>query len=156
MYAEILDWTPIPEYLIETDIEKIKKLENDSPLKDYKYFQQYKITNPLLLHFIQQFFSFNVIERSFYQVIKNGIVRHVDVSRSTAYNFLINSGGTDVYTIWYDTNRINEVYKIKIPVKTWHKLDVSICHGLEGITDTRIAISVFKNNENNSSNTQNR
>jgi hypothetical protein len=144
MYAEILDWTPIPEYLIETDIEKIKKLENVSPFKDYKYFQQYKIDNRLLLDFIQQFFSFDVSQRSFYQVIKNGIERHVDVDRSTAYNFLIDSGGSDVYTIWYDSSRINEVYKIKIPVKIWHKLDVSVCHGLEGITDTRIAISVFE------------
>jgi hypothetical protein len=153
MYAEILNWNPIPDKLIEFDVDNIKKLINDSPFKDLEWFQQYKISNHHLLNFIQPFFNFNVFGKSYYQIIKNGIKRHVDVGRSTAYNFLINTGGDDVYTVWYDYNRVEEIYKIKIPIKTWHKLDVSICHSVEGITDTRIAISVFETNENNNSNT---
>lgn len=143
MYAELLDWPRIPEELIEYDLSKIRLLKDCSPYPTYDLFRQYKIVDKNLIEYLQQFFDFDVSKHSYYQVIKDGIATHIDKDRTIAYNYLINSGGNNVYTVWCENDKVTETFKISIPIKTWHKLDVSTYHTVKGIDDTRIAISVF-------------
>lgn len=144
MYTKILKWKLIPDNLIEKNFEQIKLLPDVSPYPEYENFRQYKITDQSLLNYLQQFFKFNVNDRSFYQIIKDGIVTHIDIDRKIIFNYLIDAGGNDVHTIWYKDDKKTENFKIKIPIKIWHCMDVSTYHTVKGITGTRIAISVFE------------
>ena len=65
------------------------------------------------------------------------------------YNYLIDTGGDAVNTIWFEDDRKTEQYRKCIPSNTWHSLDVSIPHTVQGIKGTRIAITVFKSLDKN-------
>jgi hypothetical protein len=82
---------------------------------------------------------------------------HVDLIRTKALNYLIESGDAD--TIFFEPleefknlvpqpstyiphNRIREIKKIKIETNRWHQLDVTKIHNVENIKSRRLAITV--------------
>jgi hypothetical protein len=142
MFVTMLDWQSLPNSLIDDNLESILKLKDCSPFPDYENFRQYKIENKDLLDLIQKNFSFDVYNNTYYQVIKNDLPIHVDI-RKSAFNYIINAGGNEVYTVFYDDNE-NELFKINLPKYKWHCLDVSKPHNVRGITGTRIAVTVFE------------
>lgn len=117
MYAEILDWDPIPDFLIQNNLINIEQLGNNFEIKNFKFFSQYQIVDQNLLSHIQQNFNFDISQSTYYQVILDGIPIHIDVGRKFAYNYLIDSGSSNVFTTWYKDDKETEVYKIKIPEK---------------------------------------
>ena len=74
--------------------------------------------------------------------LKNGIPKHVDVDRAIVYNYIIQSGGNNVQTVWWKNDK--EFYRIIVPEKRWYKSDVSIEHSIENIENERVIITVFK------------
>lgn len=87
------------------------------------------------------------------QVIKNTIPIHVDIGRSVVFNYIIDTGGDDIHTIFYSKNNedytIIESHNIK-PFK-WHRLNVATPHSVSTISpnNKRISLSVFMRDENN-------
>jgi hypothetical protein len=99
------------------------------------------------------------------QVIKNGVPVHVDIGRRVAYNYIIETGGTNVLTAYFNIDdfiqdRTNihlkllpkldcppaePIYTVCIEPNRWHKLNVSIPHSVLNIESEseRIAITVF-------------
>jgi hypothetical protein len=73
---------------------------------------------------------------------------HKDTNRYVAYNYIIDPGGDDVYTCFYDDNH-NLISKTKIEVNRWHKLDVRTFHNVEGMTRPRIALTVYPSEKTN-------
>ena len=96
------------------------------------------------------------------QVIKNGVPVHVDIGRKVAYNYIIETGGTNVLTAYFNIDdfiqdRTNihlkllpkldcppaePIYTVCIEPNRWHKLNVSIPHSVLNIESERIAITV--------------
>lgn len=83
---------------------------------------------------------------------------HCDRFRKTAINYIMQTGGDNVYTCFYKKLRNNDnlseaansLYsevtlddKIKLPAKTWHAYNVQQYHSVEGITDTRLIFSLL-------------
>lgn len=87
------------------------------------------------------------------QVIKNTIPIHIDIGRSIVFNYIIDTGGEDIYTIFYSKNdeNYNVIESHKIEPFKWHRLTVSTPHSVSTISpnDKRISLSVFKRDENN-------
>jgi hypothetical protein len=145
-FAQILDWKKIPEQLLFFTEDVIQQeLEDCSPYAWYQQFRQYKVSCKKLTDYLQPQFNFDITNRVFYQIVRPGIATHIDTDRVIIYNYLLNTGGPEVYTVWYDTDKTTEKYRIKIPSFTWHSLDVSTNHTVLGIETVRIAISVFEN-----------
>lgn len=69
------------------------------------------------------------------------MVIHVD-QRDVAYNYIIDPGGDDVYTCYYDEN-LNVIEKHKIESGRWHKLDVTVLHNVIGMTRPRVALTIY-------------
>ena len=69
------------------------------------------------------------------------MVIHVD-QRDVAYNYIIDPGGDDVYTCFYDED-LNIIEKHKIEPYQWHKLDVTVLHNVVGMTRPRIALTIY-------------
>lgn len=143
MFANILDWENLPHDLIDCNLENILKLEDCTPFFEYQNFRQHKIKDKNLLEIIQKNFSFNIYDNTYYQVIKNELPIHIDL-RDFAYNYILCTGGQNVYTVWYDDHKETEIFKIKLPKYKWHRLDVSKPHTVTGLESIRIAITVFK------------
>jgi hypothetical protein len=70
---------------------------------------------------------------------------HKDGKRKYALNYLIDSGGEDVYTCVYNEDK-QMVKKIKQEVGDWVILDTQRYHSVENITSTRITLSVSLDN----------
>jgi len=73
---------------------------------------------------------------------------HKDSNRFAAYNYVIDPGGDDVYTCFYDEDQ-NLIEKVKIEPFKWHKLNVKTFHNVEGMTRPRIGLTVYKAEETN-------
>ena len=78
-----------------------------------------------------------------YQLLRNGVPKHVDVDRVICYNYILQAGGSNVETVWWDGD--NELYRTCLPEKKWHKINVTTEHSIENIETERLAITVFKN-----------
>jgi hypothetical protein len=96
------------------------------------------------------------------QVIKNGVPVHVDIGRKVAYNYIIETGGSNVLTAYFNiddfiqdrNNRhlrlfpkidcapAEPIYSVRIEPNRWHKLNVSVPHTVLNIENERIAITV--------------
>ena len=75
-----------------------------------------------------------------YQCIYDGVPIHKD-DRDVAFNYIINSGGDNVETVWYDDN-YKEIHRECIEAKKWHQLTVNVLHTVEGITNKRFGITI--------------
>ena len=73
---------------------------------------------------------------------------HKDSNRYVAYNYIIDPGGDEVYTCFYDDEH-NLIEKIIIEPNRWHRLDVKTFHNVEGMTRPRIAFTVYPPEETN-------
>jgi len=95
------------------------------------------------------------------QVVKNGIPVHVDIGRKIAYNYLIDTGGDNVLTSYFNIEDFNQtrdphlrlrpkkdlppavpLYSVCLEQARWHALDVSIPHSVLNIERDRVAITV--------------
>ena len=133
---EFLD-LPDPPYFL--DIESIKLKKNDWP-GNKEIYGLYDCENELI-DFLKSLFPKCTSFR--YQLLRDGIPKHVDVDRVMCYNYILQSGGVNVETVWWDNDK--EIYRTRLPEKKWHKINVSTEHSIENIETERVAISVFKN-----------
>jgi hypothetical protein len=121
-----------------------KKFIAAHPFPDYPYYRQYKINDNTLYETLQPFFNFNIKDRIFCQIVKKGLGIHKDVGRKIIYNYILETGGENVYTTFYDEDKKSEMFSINIPEQQWHLLDVSFFHGVSGIENDRYAISIYE------------
>lgn len=143
----LLDYKKIPDNLI-LPIEEVEKGENifkkKISAKTYirvgNFYKQFKVNESLNI-FLKTVFMFNF--NANYQIIRNGIEIHRDITRNECYNYIINSGGKNVITKFL--NKKKEILdSMCIPQKVWHKLNVSEMHGVDNIETIRYGITVTK------------
>ena len=120
------------------DIESVKLKKNDWE-GNKEIYGLYNCENELT-DFLKSLFP--ECTRFRYQTLKDGVPRHIDVGRSVCYNYILQAGGSNVETVWWNDNK--EIYRTCIPEKKWHKLDVSIEHSIENIETERVSITTFK------------
>lgn len=144
-FCKMLDWPRLSKAYHLTDEQVMDKtLPHAHPAPHYEYYRQYMYNNNTLVQELQPLFDFDIKDRVFIQIIKKGISTHKDVGRKIIYNYLLDTGGDNVCTHFYDEDKTTELYKVNIPVHTWHHMDVSHYHNVTGIERNRIAISVYE------------
>ena len=147
MYIKYLDHIPsVPEELLNS-VESIIEQNSESMLvRDFAHFQ-FKTVNTELDKWIHSVFKMKCYAK--YQVITNGIAVHKDSpafpgDRRLAFNYLLQTGGSNVITTVYDEDKTTILQQECIPLKTWHSLVVERFHGIEGIDPLlkRVALTV--------------
>lgn len=83
---------------------------------------------------------------------------HCDRARHIAINYLLQSGGENVKTCFYNERRTNSDltsaenfkynnitldFKVCLPERVWHSYDVQHVHSVENIENTRLLFSIF-------------
>ena len=148
-YFEYLDNLPIiPNELISEVHASILKYPNDFKVSFKTDYRRHAVTEQLK-EFVKLSFNNHVIK---IQIIENKLEIHRDIGRTVAYNYLIDSGGSNVETCFYEDMTVDiPVYenktfrlieKIKIEEHRWHCLNVSNLHNVINLTSPRIAITV--------------
>jgi hypothetical protein len=144
-FYEELNWPEIPiDFCVTNENYMINNFQHSHPYPDYPFYRQYKNNDNTLRKKLQPLFDFDITGRIFYQIIKKGISTHKDVGRKIIYNYILDAGGDQVYTNFYAEDKTTELFSVKIPAHTWHKMDVSFFHNVVGIETPRVAISVYK------------
>ena len=75
------------------------------------------------------------------QVIRNEPGIHVDHNRDYAHNFLIDLGGDNVVTSFFENSTNKLIASHVIEKHRWHRLNVTQKHNVTNITGNRIAIT---------------
>jgi len=135
-FIKYLDIPPPSTYL---KLEEVKKLENKFVYKDEEHFYSIHRCEPKLKAELLKIYpnanSFN------YQVIGDELPIHKDINRIRAFNFIIEPGGINVETVWYDDD-YNEIHRECIESNRWHQLNVNVLHTVKGITNKRYSITI--------------
>ena len=134
----------IPPSLYLTNVEDIKQLvctwhtpidENETSYSTYEA--------PKELHaWIQQFFDFDVIVN--YQIIHGQIPVHIDYGRTIYWNYIIDTGGTNIVTRFWNLEETEIIQEFECKLHEWYELDVSQKHDVSYVEGYRIGLSVFK------------
>lgn len=136
MYS-YLDLPKVPTELI-LPLEEILKLENIFGGATDKY-TIHECQNELR-DFLQQLFPSYTKFR--YQTLREGVPVHIDRGRTEAINYLIDTGGDNVSTVWYEYDWTTPFLEKVFEAHRWHKLQVDIYHGVSNIKTCRYAITI--------------
>lgn len=150
-YIEFFDWPVLPDHLLEKDGKVVQEKFKDSHSRsELDIFSLHLIENKELLSFIQPYFNFNVEGNSYYQIVGKVLGRHMDVSRTEAWNYIIDPGGDNVLTQWFQTKYGDDkLFEICIPPRKWHRIQVDIQHNVVNQIRPRLSISVYLKNDFN-------
>ena len=133
---EYLDLPSIPNNLVESVDSIISKTNYAFHSKNYILHN----TSKELTDYLKTIFNFKFV--SHYQIISSEIPIHIDINdRTTAYNYLLATGGNNVVTAIYDSNYcITQSEQIQL--KRWHRLNTGKLHGVHGITGLRVGLTI--------------
>lgn len=104
---------------------------------------------------------------SVFDQIGPALAPHVDASRNFTIQYLLDTGGDNVYTVWYKEknkeivrpdlrsnfdpkatidryDRVEEIDRIKLPLHRWACLHANILHSVENVERPRIGIQISR------------
>lgn len=142
IYYKEVDWLPkVPDDLID-DLGTIRSRKNMFDYTEYEHIYASYLVSKDLQEFIQSQFSYPVLAR--YQVIGAKLPVHCDIGVEEKYNYIIDTGGKEVFTRWWDSleNPETIIFESHTPAKIWHKMKVDVPHDITEIERPRISIQV--------------
>jgi len=142
MYIRYLNFPTVPEYLIEPVADIVA-----GPFTfDAGYFKSRSV-NSDLMSWLQTIFPYKI--SALYQISNYTLPIHVDVGidkkiddRIFAINYILESGGDQVFTNVYDSDKTTVLQSVKIETQRWHYLTTHEYHGLTGLTPERQRVSI--------------
>ena len=140
-YIEYVNLPSIPEHLIDSIQDIINKPpKNFSNISsEYLYFKTKYVNDDLKL-WLQSIFDFEIHPQ--YQLVYDRLPIHIDKgNRIFAYNYLLDTGGTNVITAIYD-DKYKLVQTEKLELKRWHRINTSMMHGVHGIQPNKVRIAI--------------
>ena len=134
-----LDLPRIPQNLYCEIYNSIVVNPNHFSFPNVPYYKIH-IVNDILDDFIRNLIP-NAKEISV-QILRPDIPIHVDIGRTEAINYIITSGGDNVYTGFYAEDNLEQKYKIE--TERWHWINVSISHQVINLdkNNPRVSITV--------------
>lgn len=136
---EYINLPKIPDELIP---ELYQSIKDDDVRQSYIGYTLYHF-KPNLKQFILNLFGEGFT--CAIQVIAGEQPIHIDYGREVAHNYIIDLGGEHVTTSFYkDLTGLDKLENICIEPHRWHKLNVSVPHGVEGIITKRISITAWQ------------
>tara|TARA_A100001035_G_C27701525_1_gene462697 strand:- start:473 stop:973 length:501 start_codon:yes stop_codon:yes gene_type:complete len=104
-------------------------------------YDQFEVQSEVVSAITKQL-SFNIHpDHIRYQVLRAGIPKHTDAKRYGIINYIINAGGDNVVTKWYDSDD-NVIETRVVEEKKWYKMKTDIDHTIEGMTSDRLMLSI--------------
>lgn len=139
MYYEYLDMPAPPMDLIDTNIDDVLALENIFLGQSDRYTMH--DCPDRLKNWLKPVFPDH--EYFMYQTIRDGLPIHIDTGRPGAINFIIDTGGDNVETVWYADDQKTIIAAVALEPFRWHSLTVDIYHTVRNVTGIRFAITVY-------------
>lgn len=130
--------------ILTSGLPEIRLTKRTGEIEDNSYYKVFQV-NEDLNQWLKTIFDFSFTAEYIWQ--KNWAFKHRDLGRVTAYNYVIDPGGVDVATAFYDNN--NEELMTESTVfetEKWYKLNVGLPHMVlgnkDGCFDVRYLLTV--------------
>ena len=140
-FLKYLDDIPILNDSLIHEVYESLKNETTFYRKNNRSYQIFEATDELK-KFTKSIFNFDHVTNV--QRIVNSLNIHKDYGRIQAYNYMIENGGDNVQTCFFD-DQFQLLEKYNIENHRWHCLDVSVYHNVINVESTRIALTVHVN-----------
>ena len=142
MFIEYVNIPEPPEELLETDLNVIKTFEMLSPKEAIDMDIFWSAVPPNLEQLKEYYKEYLDFRNIVYQYVGKNIFIHSDSEwggGDYAYNYIIESGGDEVYTEWYNDSL---THREIIEPRRWHKLDVRTKHTVSNLMGPRFALRI--------------
>ena len=146
-YIRYLNIPTVPNNMILQTAKEIEALKSPWAYKpDHPdRFLLRKNANKDLEEFLRPYFDFDITDKVYYQIVRSKSPKHIDFNRTSCYNYIINTGGHEVFTCWFNLKNEELLeHKEIIPAQVWHKINVAVPHDVQGMTQERFALTVFE------------
>jgi hypothetical protein len=139
-YLTFENFPEIPEDIIKEIYECAETQPNFFVVDWYPMFKTYRATEKIL-EWTNSVFKFP--HNAHVQVIYGDLYIHTDIERTFAINYILETGGDNVQTCFYDEKNIL-LEKYVVQEKQWAKLDVTVPHNVINVkpNSRRIGLSV--------------
>ena len=137
MKYKFLNLPVVPEHLI-LPVEQVLELENIFGGRSPNY-TIHECQAELVEYLQEQFPEYTKFR---YQTLVHGVPVHKDRGRTTALNYIIDPGGANVHTIWYDEDQVIPTCDAVLVKNQWHILQVDSYHTVMNIEERRFAITI--------------
>lgn len=77
-----------------------------------------------------------------FQIIRGDLGIHKDVGTLTKFCYLLDTGGDNVITEFFEDDKITVVDSVNLEPHRWHILKVDTFHGIRGVDPGRIRFSI--------------
>lgn len=146
MHVEYLDTLPSVELDMDKVYDIIQNSQNEFYVPDNDYYGLFEPYEEIVNLGSDMFDDQHHIK--LHVMYPPRLPVHKDSDRFVAYNYIIDPGGDEVYTCFYDDDQ-NLIEQVKIETGRWHRLDVNTFHNVEGMTRPRIALTVWQTEHTN-------
>lgn len=133
-----------PQEILDEILAIVNEDNNTFCFSDYQNFRIYQV-NEKIDAWIDLQPQFQGLRRQKIQTIESELPTHIDMDRTYVYNFLLDAGGDEVHTKFFDTlEETNVIEDHVLPAGMWHRLEVTVPHGVFNVAPgkKRIAISI--------------
>lgn len=131
--VDALDLPPVPTHLLvqvdqilNSGLIEVPLKKPDGTIQDNSVYKIFSVPNELN-EWLKTIFDFEFDAE--YIWMKDWSYKHRDLGRTVAYNYLLDAGGSNVATKFYDNQDQDLVIdSIVMPLHKWMKLNVSLPH----------------------------
>lgn len=138
-YFRYLNLPPIPENLLDQLPRDFDSYQRKDP---GKWGDGYKWTDSHNQD-INAWCQANICDSMYwgFQIIKSDLAPHIDNGTKYKLVYLIDTGGPDILTEWFD-QELNQVDSVILEAKRWHMLKVDSLHSVRGLLPGAVRHSV--------------
>ena len=131
--VEPVDLPPVPEHLLtpldcllDSDLVEVPLIKPGGEIQDNSVYKVLLAPEPLV-QWLRTIFDFEFVAE--YLWLNAWSKKHTDLGRTMAYNYLLDAGGDNIVTNFYDPFDEDVVVKsVSIPLHQWHVLNVGMPH----------------------------
>lgn len=138
-YIQYLDLAPIPDHVVASlDFDVDRHCRHDNAQRHGPY-----IWSDYQTSVLNEWCKQNISRDLYYgiQLMTADVPRHIDIGTKVKINYLIDCGGHQVITNFYDHDKITLLDSYQIDQGRWHIFKADTCHEIINIQSTRISVT---------------
>lgn len=136
MYIQYLKLPPIPESILKNLPQDLTRYENKAEYGNYRWTDSFNKE-------VDEWCKENICADMYwgFQIMTGDVPKHMDVGTKTKLSFLVDPGGKNIRTCFWDEHEILLLNEYIIPPRQWHILKADTKHSVEGVTGTRFSVT---------------
>ena len=133
-YYRYIDLPKLPENILKNINRNFHEYEKKDNVRNAISYQVYTWSDSFNEE-INQWCQENICSSMYwgFQIINGDIPVHRDMNTLTKFTYILDSGGPEVFTEWYDEDQSTVIDSVVLETHRWHILKVDAFHSVRGV-----------------------